>query len=139
MPKLSASRSTWRKILIGLLVLAAGMAWPHAAAHAEESRETIRLAVGASTSIALTETPSTGYRWRLNSTASSNLAIVAVSDAGYASGASGKPLVGAPGQHRFRIAARRGGTATAVFDYVRSWEHVAPARRHVVTIESSGR
>ncbi len=139
MPKPRALRSTLRKILIGLAVLAAAMTWPHAAAHAEESRETIRLTVGNSTAIALTETPSTGYRWSLNTSAGSNLSTVTISDVGYARGANDKPLVGAPGVHRFRIAARKPGTAVAVFEYARSWEHAAPARRHVVTIEIARR
>jgi inhibitor of cysteine peptidase len=107
-----------------------------APAGAQEGR-TIRLAVGASSAIALSENPSTGYRWQLDGAASRNLALISVSDAGFTSGASGR--LGAPGTRRFSITGRQPGTAVAVFDYARPWERVAPARRYVVTVEVVGR
>jgi inhibitor of cysteine peptidase len=107
-----------------------------APAAAQESR-TVRLAAGASTTISLSENPSTGYRWQLNTQASRNLAFVTVADAGFAAGASG--LLGAPGTRRFSITGRQPGTAVAVFDYRRSWEHVAAIRRHIVTIAIGAR
>ena len=123
-----------RRPLYALLTIAACMAPLAAPAHADESRATIRLAAGASTVIALPENPSTGYGWRLNADASRNLALVSIADAGFAAGAASDRLVGAPGLRRFTIAARQVGTAIAVFDYARPWEHVAPARRHIVSI-----
>lgn len=114
------------------LIAIAALAVSLAPLRAEET-ETIRLAVGGTTVITLTESPSTGYRWQLAGPASRNLSLVSISDAGFTRSTSG--LIGAAGLRRFKIAARRPGTAVAVFDYVRPWEHVAPARRHVVTID----
>jgi inhibitor of cysteine peptidase len=105
-------------------------------APAQAQTETVRLRVGASTVVPLSENPSTGYRWRLDTAASRNLAIVTVADAGFAPpDTGGRPLVGAPGQRRFRITARSPGTAVAAFAYARPWERGAPARRHVIAIE----
>jgi inhibitor of cysteine peptidase len=117
--------------LIRVFVIAAWAA-SLAPARAEEA-ETIRLAVGQTALIALQENPSTGYRWELSGSASRNLSLVDISDAGFARGAS--RLLGAPGTRRFKIVAREPGTALAVFDYARPWERVEPARHHVVTIE----
>jgi inhibitor of cysteine peptidase len=127
------SRLPWAA---ALLVLAIASMISSGPAHAEETRATVRVAVGASAVIALKENPSTGYRWRLNAGASRNLSLVDISDAGSARDSN---LIGAPGQRRFSIAARQAGSAIAVFDYARPWEHVAPAQRHVVTIEITGR
>ena len=102
-----------------------------------EDTDAIHLAVGGATVITLTENPSTGYRWQLDGPASRNLSLVGISDAGFSRSAGG--LIGAAGLRRFKIAARRAGTAVAVFDYVRPWEHAAPARRHVVTIDIARR
>ncbi len=113
------------------------MAGSSAPTPAAEEVETIHLAVGLSVTIALTENPSTGYRWRLDQAAGTNLSLVEISDAGFEAG--GGKLIGAPGMRRFRIAARRVGAAVAVFEYVRSWEHAAAIRRHVVNIEISDR
>jgi inhibitor of cysteine peptidase len=124
-----------RRWLAGLFAIAA-FAASLAPLRAQEN-ETIHLAIGGATVIALPENPSTGYGWRLARPASRNLALVSVSNAGFARSTSG--LIGAPGVRQFRIAARRPGTAVAVFDYIRPWEHVAPARRHVVTIDVAGR
>ncbi len=116
-----------------LLVLLAATLTP---ARAADSREGIHLVVGSSTVIAITENPSTGYRWSLNKEASTNLALVAISDAGFDEG-TGKPVVGAPGTRRFRIEAQSPGVAVAVFDYIRSWEHVPASQRHIVDIQIS--
>jgi inhibitor of cysteine peptidase len=118
------------------LIAIAALATSLAPLRAEET-EAIHLAVGGSTVITLTENPSTGYRWQLADLASRNLSLVSISDAGFTRSVSG--LIGAAGLRLFKIAARRAGTAVAVFDYVRPWEHVAPARRHVVTIDIARR
>jgi inhibitor of cysteine peptidase len=127
---LSFRRRHWPAILLALAALIASPAQA-------ETPETVRLAAGATTTIALTQNPSTGYRWRLNGAASRNLSLVRIADAGFTPGASGR--LGAPGLQRFSIAARRPGTAVAVFEYARPWERVAALRRHVVTIVVAGR
>jgi inhibitor of cysteine peptidase len=104
-------------------------------APAQAQDQAVRLRVGASTVVTLTENPSTGYRWSLDTAASRNLSIVTIADAGFQRPAAGAPMVGVPGQRRFRISARSPGTAEAAFAYARSWEHGAPAQRHVVAIE----
>jgi predicted secreted protein len=142
----------WRKIFVMIntvdlrpacqrewlaLVLAAWMALFAMPGRAEDSSELIRLAVGGAHTVALSENPSTGYRWRMDEGESRDLALVAITDAGYT--ASESRRIGAPGVRRFTITARRPGTAVAVFEYARPWERVAPARRHVVTIEIGAR
>jgi inhibitor of cysteine peptidase len=96
------------------------------------SKETVSLAVGASTTIALGENPSTGYAWRVDTAQSTNLGIVRVIDRGYRAGKSG--LLGAPGSHRWQISAQAPGTARVVFAYSRPWEQAAPAETKTVDV-----
>jgi predicted secreted protein len=105
--------------------------------HAAETRQSIAMAVGVERIVTLSENPSTGYRWQLNRTASSNLAIVDVTDAGFAPGHGRR--IGAPGLRRWRIVGRASGKAVVVFDYSRPWERVAPASRHLLTVDVGGR
>ena len=121
----------WGALLVTATLALAGRA------RAEETAETIRLAIGGERTIELVENPSTGYRWHLNEAASRNLVLVAVADAGHTASKSGR--IGAPGVRRFTITARQPGTAVVIFEYARPWESVAPARRHVVTVEIAGR
>jgi len=107
--------------------------WAGATGAATLSDETIHLAPGAVATVALSENPSTGYRWQINQEQSANLAVVQISDAGYEPSSSRR--IGAPGMHRWRVKASANGTARIVFDYLRPWEHGAPARRHTVRIE----
>jgi predicted secreted protein len=97
-PKLAAS------ILCAFPALA-GVAVPHAQAQPQTS-QTVSLSPGVSTTIVLLENPSTGFRWRLSTANSTNLAIVRVIDRGYQAAQIG--LIGAPGSHRWEIEARSG-------------------------------
>ena len=119
------------------------MAMLGAQSRADDTAETLRLAVGGDASFTLQENPSTGYRWHLDTAASSQLALIEVSDAGYVQNSSGdvvhQPMVGVPGRRSFRIVARQPGTAIAVFAYLRDWEKLAPAQRHTVTVVISPR
>jgi inhibitor of cysteine peptidase len=101
-------------------------------ARAQHSDETIRMSVGASEMIALSENPSTGYKWQLDRAHSSNLTIVRVIDVAYQPGQTG--LIGAPGLHRWQIQARVPGTARIVFAYSRPWEQAAPAKSHSIEV-----
>ena len=85
----------------------------------------------------LRENPSTGFKWRLNTAQSTNLAIIRVIDRGYQAAQSG--LIGAPGSHRWEIEARAPGTASVVFTYARPWEHKPPAQTHVVQVSIARR
>ncbi len=121
---------TLRLLTLAALVLAEIGATP---AGAQPSKEAITMSVGASKLIVLSENPSTGYKWQLNASQSSNLTIVRVIDAGYNPGQSG--LIGAPGSHRWQMQARAAGRARIVFAYSRPWERGAPlAKRHVVEV-----
>ncbi len=126
-----------RRLFVAAIVLLAMMVASPAPTRAADERETIHLAAGSIVTIALTDNPSTGYRWRLDEAASTDLSLVDIADAGFEPG--GAKLVGAPGTRRFRIVARRAGTAVAVFEYGRSWERAGAIRRHVVNIEISDR
>ena len=124
---------TFRLLIFSALLLAQIGVTPSGAQAASQINETVALAVGASKTIALSENPSTGYRWQLNTAQSSNLAIVRVIDAGYQAGRSG--LIGEPGSHRWRIQAQAPGTATIVFASSRPWEHGAPAETYIVEVD----
>ncbi|WP_107344135.1 protease inhibitor I42 family protein [Rhodopseudomonas palustris] len=136
------SFTTFRRLgLLGMLAgiaLVAGVAPPRA----DDTAETLRLAVSGEATFSLKENPSTGYRWHLDTKASRNLDLIEISDAGYRQGGGDvvhQPMVGVPGTRSFRIIARKDGTATAVFDYLRDWENQAPAQRHTVTVEIAPR
>ena len=115
------------------VVVFSALFWAGATGAATLSDETIRLSPGAVATVALSENPSTGYKWQINQEQSSNLAIVQVDDAGYQRSSS--QLLGAPGMHRWRVKALATGTAQIIFAYARPWEHGAPARTHTVRIE----
>jgi len=130
----SVTRRQW---LAGIVGAGAFVGLP-AAALGQDARQTLRLRVQGSTVIALPETAGTGFGWRLNMGASRNLAAVSVADEGMVR-PPGAPMIGATGERQFRITAQQPGTATVVFDYLRPWEHVAPARRRIFTVDISGR
>lgn len=99
-----------RLALAGLFALFA------VAAHADE----IRLSVGQTQDLTLSENPSTGYSWAIDTSASKGLGkVVAVDDAGHTPGAA---MPGAPGTHRWTIRGLAHGTATLVLLYKRPWE-----------------
>jgi inhibitor of cysteine peptidase len=123
-PKLTAT------VLCTLLALAA--VTPAPAQAPPQTTQTVSLSPGASTTIVLRENPSTGFKWRLNTAQSTNLAIVRVIDRGYQAGQSS--LIGAPGSHRWEIKARAPGLATIAFTYARPWESRPPAETHVVQV-----
>ena len=121
LPRLGAA------IVIG--ILAAGTLSNPAAA--QTAPEAIELAVGAEATIALPANPSTGYRWQVSETESSNLSAVRISDAGFTPDSA---RIGAPGLMRWRIEGLRAGAAEVVFVYRRPWESVAPSRKHVLRV-----
>jgi inhibitor of cysteine peptidase len=120
-------RST-RSLLIAAMLAACG--------GAQAADQSFRLARGQQATVELQENPSTGYRWQVDASASANLSILRIEDRGVASGASRKPLLGAPGVHRWSIAAVNAGSARVTFVYRRSWE-AAPVQRHEVAIEAT--
>jgi len=121
---------TLRLFILPILALAQiGLVAADAAAR---NHQTLSLSVGASKTIVLSENPSTGYAWQVDTAGSSNLAIVRVNDAGYQPGQNGG--LGAPGAHRWQIEAQAPGAARIVFAYARAWEHVAPAKSHIVEV-----
>jgi len=121
--------------LSALLLVQIGV-MPAGAQAASQSNETISLSVGASETIALSENPSTGYEWQLDTTQSANLAIVRVIDVGYQPVQSGQ--MGAAGSHWWRIEAWAPGTARIVFAYSRPSENGAPAKSHAVEVNITG-
>ncbi|MGD0026281.1 MAG: protease inhibitor I42 family protein [Xanthobacteraceae bacterium] len=123
---------TFRLFIASALLLGQIGVTPSGAQPASQSNETVSLSVGASQTIVLSENPSTGYEWQLNTAQSSNLAIVLMIDVGYEAGQSG--LIGAPGSHRWQIEAQAPGTARIVFTYSRPWEQGPPAETHVVEV-----
>lgn len=128
--------------LLAIVVASAALATLPATVRADETAETLRLAVGGGANVTLTENPSTGYRWRLDDAASNHLDLIEISDAGYVQGngdGAHQQMVGVPGRHSYRIVARQPGTAVVVFDYVREWEKLPPANRHSVTVEIGAR
>jgi inhibitor of cysteine peptidase len=120
-------------------VLLAAAMLTTAAVGADAADQTLKLAVGQQATIELEENPSTGYRWTIDAKAGVNAAILRIDDRGFSQGAAaGKPLLGAPGIHRWSVAATSAGSASVTFVYARSWE-AAPIRRHQVTVEAVAR
>ncbi|WP_253705888.1 protease inhibitor I42 family protein [Bradyrhizobium sp. WD16] len=109
-----------------------------ASAETAAADQAFRLAVGQEAFVALTENPSTGYRWAIDEKASSNLSILQINDRGFSQDGGGKRLVGAPGIHRWSIQASKSGHASVTFAYRRSWE-AASIRTHRVAVEVSAR
>ncbi len=93
--------------------------------------ETLRLRPGAGVTLRLKENPSTGYSWRLDTTASEGLDRVAISDAGYERGAA---MPGAPGERLWIIRGVAPGGATIAFAYQRRWEPAPVEKRRVDVI-----
>jgi len=127
---------TLRFFALSALLFAQIGVMPAGAQAVSQSNETISLSVGASETIALSENPSTGYEWQLDTTQSSNLAIVRVVDAGYQAVQGGQ--MGAAGSHWWRIEAWAPGTARIVFAYSRPSENGAPAKSHAVEVNITG-
>jgi len=96
-----------------------------------QADEIMRLAPGRSGRIELKENPSTGYRWRLDRTASDGLEILSFSDDGHM---RGENMPGAPGTHRWTVKALSPGDAEIQFVYQRSWEP-APLKTLRVEVE----
>jgi len=105
---------------------------------ADAADQTLQLAVGQQATVELEENPSTGYRWTIDAKADVNASILRIDDRGFSQDAGGKRLLGAPGIHRWSIAATSAGSARVTFVYARSWE-AAPVRRHQVTIQAVAR
>lgn len=113
------------------LALAALSAAPSVGAGQEarqEAGQDMRLATGAAATFQLPETPSTGYSWRIDRTASKGLDRLEITDQGHRRGAD---MPGAPGTRLWRIRALRPGTAAIVFAYQRPWEPAPVATRHL--------
>jgi inhibitor of cysteine peptidase len=111
-------------------------AFVNGAAHATD--QTLKLAVGQQAPIELEENPSTGYRWAIDAQASSNLSILHIDDRGFSHSVGDKPLLGAPGVHRWNVHATSPGNASITFVYRRPWEP-SVARRHQVEVEATVR
>lgn len=90
--------------------------------------ETLRLRPGAGTTLRLTENPSTGYSWRLDTAASEGLERVVITDAGHKRAAA---MPGAPGERLWIIRGVAPGPATIAFAYQRPWEPAPVETRRV--------
>lgn len=101
---------------------------------AERSEQTVEFAPGGRATIELAENPSTVYVWRFDAQRSKNAGIVRIADQGFAQAPSDRPLVGAPGRHRWSIEGISVGRAELIFVNLRPWED-APVREHVVAVD----
>ena len=72
---------------------------------ADAADQTLKLTVGQEATVELEENPSTGYRWTIDAKAGVNASILRIDDRGFSQDTSGKRLLGAPGIHRWSIAA----------------------------------
>lgn len=127
------TRFAKRRRRIGALALIAAAT---AATDTRAADQMLRLRVGEETTIELQENPSTGYRWTIDNATSSNLPLLTINDRGFSQGGGSKPLLGAPGIHRWSVTASRPGSATISFTYRRPWERES-IRTHQVTVEAA--
>ncbi|MFO1103648.1 MAG: protease inhibitor I42 family protein [Methylocystis sp.] len=102
------------------------------AAPPAQAGDVIRLTPGGSANFSLQENVTTGYSWRIDQSASRNLGIMSITDAGR-SGAR-RRMVGSPGVHHWNIRALKPGQAAIVFVYQRPWEP-APVQTRSVEVE----
>lgn len=86
----------------------------------------IALGTGAEVEVALSETPTSGYRW----TAAADAAVVAIIDLGLVPDASS---IGASGKHVFRVRTLNEGRHDLTLRLARPWEP-SPLRQHRVTL-----
>lgn len=119
------------------LLLAAGM-MAAAGVGADAADQTLQLRVGQQATIELEENPSTGYRWTIDAKAGANASILRIEDRGFSQSAGGQRPLGAPGIHRWSIAATSASSASVTFVYQRSWE-ANPVRSHQVMIQAAAR
>lgn len=115
-----------------IALLLAALSWAGAATAAD----VLRLAPGAVIPIELSENPSTGYSWRIDSDASAGLDHVAVTDSGHRRGAH---MPGAPGTHVWMVRAGSPGKTTIVFAYQRPWEPAPVETRQVTIVIGKGK
>jgi inhibitor of cysteine peptidase len=130
---------TYPKLPAAILCILLTLTWvaPDRAQAQTQTTQTVSLRPGVSTTIALRENPSTGFRWRVDVARSTDLSIIRIVDRGYRAGQIG--LIGAPGLRRWEIKARAAGTASIAFAYARPWEHKPPAETHFVQVSVSRR
>lgn len=123
--------------VLGVILAAAGAM---IAASFAANDETLQVSVGASATVELDATPSTGFSWVLDAGASENAERVTVADQGFAAPAAepGKrPLLGAPKKQKFEVTGVAAGEAKLVFNYVKAGED-APAKTVEYVVEVIG-
>lgn len=94
----------------------------------------VQLARGGRTVVSLSENPTTGYVWHFDARGSTNAVIVNVHDLGFSRPGSTRPLIGAPGVHRWSIEGLRAGHARLRFINSRPWEG-RPVRQQTIAVE----
>lgn len=111
--------------------------------------ETVKLKVGEKMAIRLVENKTTGFGWALEDRADPTKQGVSAVPAtlelvhdksrkSIARGPTGRPLVGAPGEHVFVLKASRAGTTPLCAAYRRPWLPVSstdPAQLYCLTVE----
>lgn len=122
----SASTAALAALAIGIVAISAT---PAAA-----QGSPVQLAPGGRTIISLPENPTTGYVWRFDAQGSRNAVIVGVDDLGFSRPKSTRPLVGAPGVHRWSIKGAHKGRARLLFINSRPWEG-RPVRQRTIAVE----
>jgi inhibitor of cysteine peptidase len=113
------------RVPLACLLLATALMMAAAGVGADAADQTLELRVGQQATIELEENPSTGYRWTIDARAGANASILRIEDRGFSRKASGQRPLGAPGIHRWSIAATSAGSASVTFVYQRSWEAAA--------------
>ncbi len=112
--------------------LAAAVWLPALAQPTTQSEGNLVLTVGTAKVVTLSENPTTGFEWHVDTAESVNLAAVQLTDLRHEQQSN---QIGAPGTHSWRIEGIAAGKAQLVFDYERPWEHGPPADRHIVHID----
>jgi len=88
----------------------------------------VEVSAGGELDLALSETPTAGYRWRLKSGGECDCSLLESSFTG-----TGK--IGGAGTHLWRFRAPASGTCSIVLEYRRSWETSSePARTFTMKV-----
>jgi predicted secreted protein len=95
----------------------------------------VKLGVGETLQIELSEKRTSGFRWRLTEEAAMDLKVI--SDEFVAPATTDPP--GTAGIHTWKLEAKKEGTTKLEFEYSRSWEGSDKAtRKFAVTIQIAG-
>ena len=128
---------SWRNVVAACLFSAA-LSMATASFGLRAADLTVKVAVGERNIVELIENPSTGYRWAIDTKASSRLSILRIKDLGFSRKVGNSLFPNGPGYHRWTIEAATEGTARITF-VEQGPPAPGPIHAHQVIIKATSR